>query len=320
MTGLRTATTGGSGTWRGVEGLEERRAIFLALGLEDVRRAAEVLRPIPTSEPLRRRRLHLAFECTPDLADDSDGTIEQAARSRIRLDLANVLIKVPGAEDGVPSHRGTHRPRRQRQRDPALLREPVEQVIEAYPRGLERHAARRGTRRTHIGCTFFVSRVDAEADRRARIESPLHRRIEVANAQRAYDQSLLRLAGRAGGARRRSVHQAAAPALGEHRSKNATSAMSLRRTADHSGVIDTMPEATLRAFGSHGKSSRPSTPTGRGQDRAGCRRIRGLGLDGNRPRPRTRGHRVILRLLTGEFLRCIETKLAAISGHGAILA
>jgi transaldolase len=37
----------------------------------------------------------VSFECTPDLADDTSATIEQALELRSRLSLPNVMIKVP---------------------------------------------------------------------------------------------------------------------------------------------------------------------------------------------------------------------------------
>ena len=43
----------------------------------------------------------ISFECTPDLADDTDRTIEQALDLWDRLDLPNILIKVPATAAGV---------------------------------------------------------------------------------------------------------------------------------------------------------------------------------------------------------------------------
>ena len=50
--------------------------VFFELALEDIRRAADLLRP--TYEESGGRDGFVSFECTPDLADDTEATIEQA--------------------------------------------------------------------------------------------------------------------------------------------------------------------------------------------------------------------------------------------------
>src|SRR5207247_4277573 len=86
----------------------------------------------------------VSFECTPDLADDTEATIEQALELWRRLDRRNVMIKVPATAAGVPAieeltARGVNV-------NVTLLFsvERYEQVIEAYLRGLERRASAGG--------------------------------------------------------------------------------------------------------------------------------------------------------------------------------
>src|SRR3989440_4095081 len=57
-------------------GVRDPRELFFELALEDIRRAAEVLRPV--HETAGGGDGFVSFECTPDLADDTDATIEQA--------------------------------------------------------------------------------------------------------------------------------------------------------------------------------------------------------------------------------------------------
>lgn len=60
-----------------IEGGErDSRELFFALGLEDVRRAADHLRSI--YEQAEGYDGFASFECTPDLADDTEATITQA--------------------------------------------------------------------------------------------------------------------------------------------------------------------------------------------------------------------------------------------------
>ena len=60
---LRAAVSGG---------LHSPRELFFELGLEDIRRAAEVLRP--AYDATQGKDGFVSFECTPDLADDTDAT------------------------------------------------------------------------------------------------------------------------------------------------------------------------------------------------------------------------------------------------------
>jgi hypothetical protein len=80
-------------------GLADPRELFVAVALDDVRRAAAVLRP--SYERADGNDGLVSFACTPNLADDADGTIAQALDVRRRLDLANALIKVPATRADV---------------------------------------------------------------------------------------------------------------------------------------------------------------------------------------------------------------------------
>src|SRR5947209_8433665 len=75
--------------------------LFFSLALEDVREAARLLR----SEYDRSggRDGFISFECTPDLADNTEATIAQAVDLWRRLGEPNVMIKVPGTAAGLPA-------------------------------------------------------------------------------------------------------------------------------------------------------------------------------------------------------------------------
>jgi hypothetical protein len=74
-------------------GVRDPQELFFELALDDVRHAADVLRP--TYEASDGRDGFVSFECTPDLADDTAATIEQAVGLWGRLARPNVIIKVP---------------------------------------------------------------------------------------------------------------------------------------------------------------------------------------------------------------------------------
>ena len=226
--------------------------LFFAVALEDVRRAAEVLLPV-------HRRTggddgYVSFECTPDLADDAEATIAQALELWQRLDLPNVLIKVPATQAGVSAiealtARGVNV-------NVTLLFsvERYEEVIEAYLRGLEhRIAAGDPVDGITSVASFFVSRIDTKADAILAPDSPARGRVAIANAHQAYGRYLARF----GDERWRRLQQHGAKAQRPLWASTGTKDPSYsdvlyveRLIAPR--VINTMPENTLRAFAGHG--------------------------------------------------------------------
>jgi transaldolase len=236
------------------------KAAFFELALEDVRRAAELLRP--AHEESEGHDGFVSFEVTPDLAHDPAGTIDQALALWRRLDLPNVMIKVPATEAGLTAIErltsfGVNV-------NVTLLFSlgRYEQVIEAHLRGLERRleAGRPLDGITSVA-SFFVSRIDAKAGPLLPVGSPLRGEIAVANAHRAYARGRELFAGdrwarlRAAGAREQRPLWASTgtkdPALSDVHYVERLIAPD---------TIDTMPEATLLAFADHGEMRDPIDP------------------------------------------------------------
>src|SRR3954465_8583758 len=153
-------------------GEHDLQELFFALALDDVGRAADLL--LGAFRASGGRDGFVSFECTPDLADDTHGTVEQAIALWNRLARPNVMIKVPATAAGVPAieeltARGVNV-------NVTLLFSLAryEQVIDAYLSGLERRAAA-GEPLTGIAsvASFFVSRVDAAIDPQLAPDSPL---------------------------------------------------------------------------------------------------------------------------------------------------
>jgi transaldolase len=169
------------------EGGKEARDIFFELGFRDIRDGCDMLRE--TFDATEGKDGYVSFELPPELADDADGSIEQAKLIRARIDRPNVLIKVPGTEAGVRAFEeltacGVNV-------NVTLLFDVrrYEQIVEAYIRGVERRVeAGEPVDRAASVASFFVSRVDGKVDKRldelGRTE--LKGKAAVANARVAY--------------------------------------------------------------------------------------------------------------------------------------
>ena len=117
-------------------GVRDLQELFFAVALDDIRRAADLLRP--AYEASGGRDGFVSFECTPDVADDTEATVEQALELWARIARPNAMIKVPATEAGLPAiealtARGVNV-------NVTLLFsvDRYEQVIDAYLAGLER--------------------------------------------------------------------------------------------------------------------------------------------------------------------------------------
>jgi transaldolase len=234
---------------------------FFELALEDVRRAAGLLRP--AHDESGGLDGFVSFEVTPDLAHDSAGTIDQALALWRRLDLPNVMIKVPATRAGLTAIErltafGVNV-------NVTLLFSlgRYEQVIEAYLRGLERRLdAGRPLEGITSVASFFVSRIDGKADPLLPEGSPLRGRIAVANAHRAYARQLELFQG----GRWARLHDAGARAQRPLWASTGTKDPALsdvhyveRLIAPK--TINTMPEETLLAFADHGEVRDSIDPT-----------------------------------------------------------
>ncbi len=159
--------------------------IYWSLVLDDIRHAADVLRP--TYDRLDGADGFVSVEVAPDRALETAATIEQVHWLHDQAARPNVFVKIPATAEGI-------------QAIEQCLSEGISinitlifslaryaQVIEAYLRGLERHLEQGGNvSRVASVASFFVSRVDTEADRRLPEGHALRGKVAVANAKLAY--------------------------------------------------------------------------------------------------------------------------------------
>jgi transaldolase len=234
------------------EGLGDPKELFFRIALDDVGRAADLLRP--TYDASGGRDGFVSFECTPDLADDTLGTIEQALDLGDRLARPNVMIKVPATNAGIPAieeltARGVNV-------NVTLLFSTTryEQVIDAYVAGIER----RLTAGQPVGAissvaSFFVSRVDAQVDPLLPPGSDVRGRVAIANARDAYRRYRTRFSSERWLPLQRAGARTQRPLWASTGTKNTDySDVLYVEQLIAPDVINTMPHATLQAFADHG--------------------------------------------------------------------
>jgi len=262
--------------------------MYETLALEDIRMAADVLRPV--YDETEGADGYVSLEVSPDLAYDAEGTVAEARQLWTALDRPNVMIKVPATQEGIPAIE-------------TLIGEGVnvnvtlmfslhqyDAVAEAYISGLEKFAGApstgsgRGVSQVASVASFFVSRVDVKVDRMLdELDSPparaLKGKIGIANAKLAYQrfqkvfsgERWERLAGR--GARLQRVLWASTS------TKDPTYPDTLypdNLIGPH--TVNTLPPATLNAFLDHGTVA-PTLEADLDEARAQLEQLADLGID-----------------------------------------
>ena len=237
-------------------GEHDAQELFFSLALDDIRVAARLLRPVYESS--RGSDGFVSFECTPDLADDTGATIAQATSLWRRLGQPNVMIKVPGTAAGLPAIEELTRQGVNVNITLLFSIERYEQVIDAYLRGLSARAGA-GEPVDSIAsvASFFLSRIDTKADAQLAAGSPLRGQIAVASARVAYGRYQAKFAGPSWEHLRDLGARPQRPLWASTGTKNPDYS-DVRYVGEliGPGVINTMPEHTLRAFADHGAVAR----------------------------------------------------------------
>ena len=228
------------------------------LTASDVRQACDVLRPAyEATDGLDGR---VSIEVDPRIAHDTGRTVAEARALWWLVDRPNLFVKIPAAKQGLPAIT-------------ACLAEGISinvtlifslarygEVIEAFLTGMEQaRDAGRDLPGIASVASFFVSRVDTEVD--ARLDkigsaeaAALRGRAAIANARLAYERYEAMIA---------SPRWAALAAAGARPQRPLWASTSVKDPAYPDtryvtdlvapGVVNTMPEATLRAVADHGQ-------------------------------------------------------------------
>jgi transaldolase/glucose-6-phosphate isomerase len=164
----------------------DAQGIYERLAIRDVQLAAEVLSGVHRES--NGRDGFVSLEVAPDIAHETERTIEAARTFWQAVDRPNLMIKIPGTPEGVPAieqaiYEGINV-------NVTLLFavDAYEQVADAYIRGLERRQAEGKSLDVNSVASFFVSRVDTKTDEQLEAlgRTDLAGTAAVANARAAY--------------------------------------------------------------------------------------------------------------------------------------
>lgn len=228
-----------------------------ALMVEDVRAAADVLRPV--ADRTGGVDGLVSIEVDPRLAQDCEGTLRAAAELWAQVDRPNIMIKIPATATSLPAITGALALGISVNVTLVFSQRDYDSVIAAWLTGLEQ-AADNGHDLSTIQsvASVFVSRIDATIDARldalgTSAAAALRGRAAIANARLAhakYAEALtssrwVRLASRGAQVQRplwasTGVKDPAYP-----------DTMYVSELAI-AGTVNTMPEHTLLAFADHG--------------------------------------------------------------------
>jgi transaldolase len=169
-------------------GTTEPKEIFLELARDDIREACDILRDAYDSSDGVDGRVSL--EVDPNLALEAQATIDEAHRLSKMVDRPNLYVKIPATKEGLKAIEQCIGDGIPINVTLIFSLERHREVAEAYVHGLERLAESGGdVSKVPSVASFFVSRVDTEADRRideAGGPDELKGTLAIANAKLAY--------------------------------------------------------------------------------------------------------------------------------------
>jgi len=165
------------------------KEVFLELAREDIRGACDLLREVFERGDATRDGW-VSLEVDPQLASDAQGTFEEAKRIHRMIERENLFVKIPGTEPGLQAIEDTIASGIPVNVTLLFSLERHRAAAQAYLQGLRRLRDDGGDLHTVASvASFFVSRVDTEADRRLDQvggHDDLKGKLAIANAKLAY--------------------------------------------------------------------------------------------------------------------------------------
>lgn len=255
-------------------------ASYWRLVVSDITAAADVLRRVyDSSDGLDG---FVSVEVSPDLARDTAATIDAARQLHERIAVPNLLVKIPGTEEGLEAISRMISEKRSINVTLIFSVERYLQVAEAYLSGLEQ--ADGDLSSVCSVASFFVSRIDTEVDRRlgdigTDEALALRGKAAIANAKVAYAHFRQMFQG---------PRWQALAARGARPQRLLWASTSTKNPAYPDTVyvdeligphtVNTLPDATLRAFEHHG-TTRSTLTSELGEARAALQGLATVGID-----------------------------------------
>ena len=170
--------------------LDDPKEIFWQLAEKDVGDACDLLRSVWDAG--KGQDGYVSIEVDPNLAGDTDATIAEARRLHAQIDKPNLHVKIPATKEGLPAIEEMIASGKNINVTLIFSLERYTEVAEAYIRGLERLVESGGDpSKVASVASFFVSRVDTEADKRLDEiggHEELKGKLAIANAKLAYEK------------------------------------------------------------------------------------------------------------------------------------
>jgi transaldolase len=168
---------------------DDPKEIFLALAKDDIQEACDLLRPVYDRGESTRDGW-VSLEVDPSLAADAGATADEAKRLHRLIGRPNLFVKIPGTKPGLDAIEETIAAGMPVNVTLLFSLQRHREAAEAYLRGLRRLRDSDGDLSTVASvASFFVSRVDTEADKRLDAiggHDELKGTLAIANAKLAY--------------------------------------------------------------------------------------------------------------------------------------
>src|SRR5436190_703135 len=239
-------------------GLTDPKEIFVKLACRDVAEACDLLRPV--WDEGKGMDGYVSMEVDPTLAYEREETYDQAKYFHELIDRPNLHVKIPATKPGLGAIEDMIAAEKNINVTLIFSLQRYAEVVEAYIRGLERLvAAGKDPSKVASVASFFVSRVDTEADKRLdAIGSDealaLRGKLAIANAKLAYQHYLEAFSGERweflaskGATKQRCLWASTSTKNPEYRDVMYVEELIGRDT------VNTMPQETIEAFQDHGR-------------------------------------------------------------------
>jgi transaldolase len=229
---------------------------FWALAERDIKDACDLFRPVWDGGAGRDG--YVSLEVDPGLAYDTLATYREAIRLHKAVDRPNLMVKIPATKPGLAAIEDVIAKGHSINVTLIFSLQRYADVAESYTRGIERLVAAGGDPSTVASvASFFISRIDTEADRRLDEiggHDELKGKLAIANAKLAYQHYKAAFAGPRweylagkGATPQRVLWASTSTKNPDYRD---TLYVEELIGAD---TVNTMPEETIRDFQDHGK-------------------------------------------------------------------